>query len=156
MRRARAFRATALLAAVAAGAIIAVVALAGGTDDSRPTRDEYVAQVDALCAEYAAQLDHIPPPGDLSSPGAIVESLEQALPVLRAQATAIRALRPPRTDEARIERFFRLTDRSLAELQAALAAALERALYPMATALTRFGERRDEAKAQARELGFAC
>ena len=156
MSRARAFRATALLAAVTAGATIAVVALAGGPDDNRPTRAEYVAQVDALCAGYAAQLDRIPPPGDLSSPGAIVESLEQALPVLRAQATAIRALRPPRADEARLRRFFRLTDRSLAELQAALAAALERALYPMATALTRFGERRDEAKAQARELGFAC
>ena len=156
MRRARAFRATALLAAVAAGAIIAVVALAGGTDDSRPTRDEYVAQVDALCAEYAGQLDRIPPPGDLSSPGAIVESLEQALPILRAQATAIRALRPPRTDEARIGRFFRLTDRSLTELRAALDAALERALYPMATALTRFGKRRDEAKAVAKELGFRC
>jgi hypothetical protein len=35
-------------------------------------------------------------------------------------------------------------------------AALERALYPMATALTRFGERRNEAKAVARKIGFAC
>jgi len=156
MSRARALQWTALVTAVIAGAVIAVVALAGGADGDRPTRAEYVAQVDALCAEYAGQLDRIPPPGDLSSPGAIVESLEQALPILRAQATAIRALSPPRTDEARIGRFFRLTDRSLTELRAALDAALERALYPMATALTRFGKRRDEAKAVAKELGFRC
>ena len=68
----------------------------------------------------------------------------------------MRALRAPRVLEADLARFFRLTDRSLTELQAALDAALERALYPMATALTRFGERRNEAKAVARKIGFAC
>jgi hypothetical protein len=109
-----------------------------------------------VCAEYGVRLDRIPPPGDLSSPGAIVESLEQALPVLREQEEAVRALATPRALEADLARFFRLTDRSLAELQAALDAALERALYPMATALTRFGEVRNEAKAVARRIGFAC
>ena len=156
MGRRRAPWALALLAVVAVAAGITVVAARALGTEERPTRAEYLADVRAVCADYGEQLDRIPPPGDLSSPGAIVESLEQALPVLREQERAVRALRAPRVLEADLARFFRLTDRSLAELQAALDAALERALYPMATALTRFGERRNEAKAVARKIGFAC
>jgi len=147
-----------VVALVVVGAVAAtatVVAFGSGGDD-RPSHAAYVKDVNAICRDYGERLDRIPPPGDLSSPGAIVESLEQALPLLREQARTIRALQRPTGDEARVARFFRLTDSSLVALQAALDAALERALYPMATALTRFGERRDEAKSVARLLGFAC
>lgn len=146
----------AALAAVVAAAAVAVVVAASAFGSDEPSRDEYLAEVRAVCADYGVQLDRIPPPGDLSSPGAIVESLQQALPVLRRQEQAVQALEAPETLRADLARFFRLTDRSLAELQAALDAALERALYPMATALTRFGERRNEAKAVAHEIGFDC
>jgi hypothetical protein len=112
--------------------------------------------VEAICVEVNERLDRIPPPGDLSSPGAVVESLKQALPLLREQERDVRALSPPVSLRAALERFFRLTDRSLAELQAALDAALERELFPMATALTRFGEARDQAKLVGREIGFHC
>lgn len=156
MRRRRLEWGLALLAAGALAAAIAVVAAGALAEDEPPTRAEYLAEVTAVCAEYAERLDRIPPPGDLSSPGAIVESLEQALPLLREQEQAVRALAVPRALETDLARFFRLTDRSLVELQAALDAALERALYPMATALTRFGEVRNQAKAVARKLGFAC
>jgi hypothetical protein len=135
-----------------------VVVFAGGAfaRDDEPTRAEYLAEVHDVCAAYSERLDRIPPPGDLSSPGAIVESLEQALPVLREQERAVKALTVPPELEGDLGRFFALTDRSLAELQEALDAALDRALYPMATALTRFGEVRNEAKAVAREIGFDC
>ena len=146
----------ALVAAVAVAAGITVVAARALETDEPPTRDEYLADVQAVCTRYGEELDRIPPPGDLSSPGAIVESLEQALPVLREQERAVKALETPPALEADLARFFRLTDRSLAELQTALDEALERALYPMATALTRFDEVRNEAKAVARKIGFAC
>jgi hypothetical protein len=146
----------ALVAAVAVAAGITVVAARALETDEPPTRDEYLADVQAVCTRYGEELDRIPPPGDLSSPGAIVESLEQALPVLRAQERAVKALETPPALEADLARFFRLTDRSLVELQTALDEALERALYPMATALTRFDEVRNEAKAVARKIGFAC
>ena len=145
-----------LLAAVAlaaGGTVVAARALGG---EERPTRAEYLAEVRAVCADYGARLDRIPPPGDVSSPGAIVESLEQALPLLREQEEAVRRLAAPSSLETDLATFFRLTDRSLTELQAALDAALERALYPMATALTRFGEARNDAKAVAQRIGFAC
>ena len=146
----------ALVAAVAVAAGITVVAARALHTDEPPTRAEYLADVQAVCARYGEELDRIPPPGDLSSPGAVVESLEQALPVLREQERAVKALETPPALEADLARFFRLTDRSLVELQTALDEALERALYPMATALTRFDEVRNEAKAVARRIGFAC
>jgi hypothetical protein len=143
-----------VLALVAAGGT--VVAARAFTTDEGPTRSEYVARVDAICARYGARLDQVPPPGDLSSPGAIVESLQGALPILREQEEAIRALPAPRALDADLAELFRLTDRSLEELQNALDAALERALFPMATALTRFGDVRNEAKVISRRIGFHC
>jgi hypothetical protein len=144
----------ALAVAVAVtGAIVVVDATRGSGGPSVP---EYLASVEAICVEVNERLDRIPPPGDLSSPGAVVESLKQALPLLREQERDVRALSPPVSLRAALERFFRLTDRSLAELQAALDAALERELFPMATALTRFGEARDQAKLVGREIGFHC
>ena len=146
----------AVAVACAAGAGLTVVAAQALGGDDPPTRAEYLAGVHAVCADYGARLDRIPPPGDLSSPGAVVESLQQALPLLREQERAVQALTVPPALEADLARFFRLTNRSLAELQEALDAALDRALYPMATALTRFGEVRNEAKAVARRIGFTC
>jgi hypothetical protein len=145
-----------IVAVVVVGAGAVVVAGHALAGDDEPTRAEYLAEVHDVCARYNEELDRIPPPGDLSSPGAIVESLEQALPVLREQERAVKALVVPPELEADLQRFFALTDRSLAELQTALDAALERALFPMATALTRFGEVRNEAKAVARKIGFDC
>jgi hypothetical protein len=143
-----------LAAVVAGAAALVVVAATRGADE--PTRAEYLARAEAICKDYGERLDRIPPPGDLSSPGSIVESLEQALPLLREQEDAVRALVAPAALRARLDRFYALTDRSLDELQAALDAALERELYPMATALTRFGDVRNQAKRVAREIGFRC
>ncbi|MGL6280055.1 MAG: hypothetical protein ACRC50_10925 [Gaiella sp.] len=139
---------------------LAVVAGAGAvlvlSDTAEPTAAEYVANVNTICAEYAKRLDAIAPPGDLSSPGAVVESLQAAIPVLEDQAEALRDLPHPASLDDEIDELFRLTDRSLVELKTALNEALQRALYPMATALTRFGETRDEAKLISKRLGFHC
>jgi hypothetical protein len=140
---------------VAVGAVAAViVANVGGAEHPSPA--EYLAAVEVICAEYGAKLDEIPPPGDLSSPGSVVESLQQALPVLVEQEEKVRSLEAPASLRPRLERFFDLTDGSIAELRKALAAALERALYPMAVALTEFGEVRDRAKRVAGDIGFQC
>lgn len=154
MSRPRRFAATAvfvLIAAVTATVIVVVAETGGGA-----TQEEYVARVNAICVEYGKKLDAIPPPGDLSSPGAVVESLEQAIPLLLAQENEIRALEhPPELDDD-VTKLHRLTDESLDHLRDALRQALERALYPMATALTSFEEARDEAKVISRRLGFHC
>ena len=140
-----------LIAAVTAAVFVVVAETGGGA-----TQAEYVARVNAICVEYGKKLDAIPPPGDLSSPGSVVESLEQAIPVLEAQADEIRALKHPSSLDADIAELTRLTDASLVHLRDALSQAQQRALYPMATALTSFGEVRDEAKVVSGRLGFDC
>ena len=140
-----------LIAAITATVVVVVAETGGGA-----TREEYVARVNAVCVEYGKKLDAIPPPGDLSSPGSVVESLEQAIPVLEAQADEIRGLRHPSSLDDDIAELDRLTDASLVHLRDALSQAQERALYPMATALTSFGEVRDEAKVVSGRLGFDC
>jgi hypothetical protein len=137
-------------------AVAALVVVAATRGAYEPTRAEYLAAAEAICVEYGDRLDRIPPPTDVASPGAVVESLEQALPILREQEDRIRALAAPGELRSRLERFYRLTDRSLDALQEALDQALERAIYPMAVALTRFGDVRDQAKLLAREIGFDC
>lgn len=154
MSRPRRFATTAVfvLIAMATAAVVVVVAETGGG----ATQEEYVARVNAICVEYGKRLDAIPPPGDLSSPGAVVESLEQAIPVLEGQTDEIRRLKHPSNLDDDVDELSRLTDASLVHLRDALSQAQERALYPMATALTSFGEVRDEAKIVSRRLGFRC
>lgn len=146
------------LAVLCAGAAVlaALVVVEATRSAGEPSRAGYLAAVETICQRYDERLDRIPPPGDLSSPGSVVESLRQALPVLREQEREVRGLAAPVELRRQLARFFTFTDRSLAALGEALDAALERALYPMATALTRFGEQRDEAKRVAREIGFQC
>lgn len=154
MSRSRRFATTAvfvLIAALTATVVVVVAETGGGA-----TQEEYVARVDAICVEYGKRLDAIPPPGDLSSPGSVVESLEQAIPLLEAQADEIRGLKHPSKLDDDVDELNRLTDASLVHLRDALSQAQERALYPMATALTSFGEVRDDAKVVSRRLGFDC
>lgn len=154
MSRARRYGLSALLVLTAAGSAIVVVAAAGSGHET--TKEEYVAHVNQICAEYGARLDAVPPPGDLSSPGAVFESLQQALPLLEAQSREIQGLSHPARLDAEVDKLHSLTDRALAQLRRASHQASERALYPMAVALTRFGEIRDEAKVFSRRLGFHC
>ena len=155
MSRPRRF-ATAVVFVLIAAATAAVVVVAAETGGSATTQAEYVARVNAICLEYGKRLDAIPPPGDLSSPGSVVESLEQAIPLLQAQADEIRDLQHPSKIDEDVNELTKRTDESLDYLRDALAQAQERALYPMATALTSFGEARDEAKVVSRRLGFDC
>ena len=142
--------------AVAAG-IVAGTVVAFADDDSRElTRAEYLAQVAAVCETYGKQLDLIPPPTDPASPGAVFESIGQALPILRQQAKEIRALEPPRALRSRLNRFFDLTDRSILALERARDEAGKRALFPMVQAISAFEEVRDRAKQVGREIGFDC
>jgi hypothetical protein len=157
LRRAAAGRWTlpvAVALAFAATAAVVVVVAAQGRSDG-PTRTEYLAQVEPICNRYGRQLDEIPPP-DISAPGSVVDSVNAALPILLAEADAIRQVTAPKDLRGELERFFALTDESIAKLRKALAEANERALYPMAVALTDFGNARDKAQKIAKRIGFRC
>jgi hypothetical protein len=146
--------ATAVLAVAVLSAAVVVVVARGGEPSVTP--EAFLDEVHAVCTEYGERLDEIAPPVDLSSPGAVYESLGAALPLLREQAAAVRSLETPPSLRSDLEEFFVLTDRSLVELKDAYDAAGERALYPMAVSLSRFEKVRDDAKRVARQIGFDC
>jgi hypothetical protein len=150
------------LAALAAAALLvaagtAVVVFVGtGSSGNALTRVEYLARVEAICKTYGRRLDHIPPPTDPASPGAVFESINAALPILREQARRVRALDPPRELRRQLDPFFTLTARSLDSLDRARKHAHDRALFPMVQAISAFETDRNRAKRIAGSIGFKC
>lgn len=144
-------------ALVVAACIAAVVVLvATGSNEKEPTRADYLARVDAICEAYGKRLDKIPPPTDPASPGAVYDSINAALPVLREQTSRVRALKRPRELRQKLDPFFAWTDRSLDELATARQDAHDRRLFPMVQAISRFETDRNKAKRFARSVGFRC
>ncbi|MDX6397013.1 MAG: hypothetical protein QOJ43_421, partial [Gaiellaceae bacterium] len=147
-RASRRGRRRALILGIAAGVIVSAVA-AGvvlayrSTRDGPMTRAQYLAAANAICEEYAKRLDAIPPPNDPAAPGAVYESIGLALPVLRAQAAAVRALVPPRDLQPRVDRFFRLSSASFEHLARAGRQAGRRELFPMVQSLSAFERARE-------------
>jgi hypothetical protein len=147
--------AAAALAAAACTAAV-VVLVATGSSGKDPSRGEYLARVEVICQRYGERLDKIPPPTDPASPGAVYDSINAALPVLREQTTRVRALARPRELRQRLDPFFSWTDRSLDELAEARKDAHDRRLFPMVQAISRFETDRNKAKRIARSMGFKC
>jgi hypothetical protein len=139
---------------LAAGAAAGVVlAFRGGGGALTP--EEYLDRASAVCVSYARRMDSIAPP-DPTSAADVVASVGKALPILQAQADAVRRIRPPRELEARVHAFFVRTDRSLAALAAQLAAARRNDLPAMKA---RFGDWLDAsaaAQAASRRVGYRC
>lgn len=148
----------ATVAVLVAGGVATVLTLelGGSTGRRELTPSAYLARVAAVCDRYGRQLDRIAPPSDIAAYGEVASSVGRALPVLRQQTAAIRAIRPPAELRARVERFMALTDRSLVELQATLSAAQRRDLGAMGQGLIRFSLVRDQAKVLAAGIGFRC
>jgi hypothetical protein len=144
------------LGLVAAGAAAGIVLAFTGADGSRLTRDAYLRRANAICESYGRRLDKIPPPLDPASPGAVYESIGLALPLLREQSAKVRTLRPPRSLQQDVERFFTLTDRSLEHLREARRHAGLRELFPMVQSLAAFDRVRNDAKRVSRAIGFTC
>jgi hypothetical protein len=139
-----------LVAGVATGVVLG---FRGGSGSLTP--EEYLDRTSAVCLSYARQMDVIPPP-DPTSAAEVVASVGKALPILRAQADAVRRIHPPRELQARVRTFFERTDRSLAALAAQLAAARRHDLPAMKA---RFGDwlaASVAAQAASRKVGYRC
>ena len=114
-------------ALVAGGAAAAIVlAFNGSPAAAAPTKKQYFARVAAICRIYGPRLDKIPAPIDLSVPSELFESARKVLPVLRAETDAVRRLVPPRELRAKLARWIKLNDQSIAKLAATLPAAREK------------------------------
>ena len=139
-----------------AGAVAAALVFALPGKATGPTRAQYLARVSAVCEKYGRKLDRIPPPIDIASPGNVLATVRPALAILREQEARIRAIEPPRELRERVARFFVLTDRSIAALDAVRRAAANTDVAGIGIGLQRFGTATNAAKAAARQIGYSC
>jgi hypothetical protein len=148
------FLAIALVAAFGAAAALVMTTSSRGAKP--PARNVYLARARAICHEYGRKLDRIPPIQDPTLLGNVIEATDEALPVLREQAARIRALTPPVALRTRIARFFTLTDRSIATLQAVRDAAQKLDANDVSLELIRFGRQSAAAKRVGSGIGYRC
>jgi hypothetical protein len=102
-----------------------VIAGCGGDDNGDDgdgggeplTKEEFVAQVDAICQESDAELEALG--GDVESRAAAEELVRnEVVPVLQKQLDDIGALTPPEGDEAEIQAFLDAAQEGVEEVQA--------------------------------------
>ena len=141
------------LALVAGAAVGVALAFRGG--DAALTPEEYLDRASAVCVTYARQMDAIAPP-DPTSAKDVVASVSRALPILEAQAEAVRRLRAPRELEASVRAFFTRTDRSLAALTAQLAAAKQGDGPAMKARFAEWLAASADAQSASRRVGYRC
>jgi hypothetical protein len=136
---------------VAAGAVLA---FGTGSSSAAPTKSEYFARVAAICRYYGPKLDKIPPPYDVTIPALITRSVTKVEPLLRAEAAAMRRLKPPRELRAKVARWNQLNRQSIAHLGEALAAAKNVDLRGIQVAYVTFVVQGAKAQKLGHEIGF--
>lgn len=140
--------------AVSATIASVIVLVASGSSEAAPTKSEYFARVAAICRIYGPKLDKIPPPIDVTIPSEITESVKKVEPVLRAEAAAVRRLKPPRELRAQLERWAKLNDQSIAKLGVALRAAEKIDLRGIQVAYVEFVVTGAKAQKLGHAIGF--
>ena len=142
-------------AALAGGIAVAIVlAFGSGTSQAAPTKSEYLARVAAICRLYGPRLDKVQPPYDITIPALITRSVRRVEPLLRAEAEAVRRLRPPTELRAVIARWNELNRRSIAKLAVALRAAAKTDLRGIQVAYVEFVVTGAKAQKLGHLIGF--
>jgi hypothetical protein len=92
-------------AAIAAGALAAACGGSGGSD--RLTKEEYIKEADAICADANQQINALGEPQDLEQLAAMSE---QAVTIAQQQLAKLRALVPPEEIEEQVNRAYDLVE----------------------------------------------
>ena len=127
----------AAIALVAAGLASGVVLLFSGSSSAAPTRAQFLARVAAICQIYGHRLNAIVPP-DIAEPANVIAAVRKALPLVKAQERAVRALDRPSDLRAQLARWFQLHSRRIAKLEEAARAGRDLDLRALGVAYTAF------------------
>ena len=92
-------------AAIAAAALAAACGGSGGSD--RLTKEEYIQEADAICADANQQINALGEPQDLEQLAAMSE---QAVTIAEQQLAKLRALVPPEEIEEQVNRAYDLVE----------------------------------------------
>jgi hypothetical protein len=139
---------------IAAGVVAALVLLFTSNSAAAPSKAEYFAKVAAICRTYGPKLDRVPPPADLGIPSELAAAARKVQPVLKAEADAVRRLKPPRELRTKLVRWSRLNDKSIAKLDETLRAAREINLRGVQIAYVQFLVTGVKAQHLGRSIGF--
>ena len=142
--------------ALVAGLTAGLVLTTSSRGAKPPVRSVYLARARAICHDYSARLDRIPPIQDPTLLGTVLESTNAALPILREQADRIHALTAPVELRGQIDRFFALTERSLDTLDSVRDDAKNLDSNNVGIDLIRFGRQSAAAKQVGRRIGYRC
>jgi hypothetical protein len=137
------------------GAVAAGIGLGlSGNSGAAPTKADYFARVARICGVYGPKLDRIAPPTDVTIPGEVVTPLRRVIPLLRAETSEVRALRPPTELTARIHQWLALKALVIATLEQTLHAAEAPDIPATAVAYLRFLNQAQAASKAGRKIGF--
>jgi hypothetical protein len=103
---------------------------------------------------YGPRLDRIAPPPDVTIPGEVVTPLRRVIPLIRAETSAVRALRPPTKLAAPIKKWFALKALVIATLEQTLHAAEAPDIPATAVAYLRFLKQAQAASKAGAKIGF--
>lgn len=105
---------------VAGGVAAVIVLVVSDSSTAAPSRAEYFSRVAEICGYYGPRLSAIEPPSDFAVPGEVAEPIRRALPLVLAETSELRALRPPKELAEQVERWLTLQDRAIATLRRTL------------------------------------
>ncbi len=145
-----------IVLALVAGLTAGLVLTTTSRGAKPPARSVYLARARAICHEYSARLDRIPPIQDPTLLATVLDSTNAALPILHEQADRIHALTPPTRLRAQIEHFFALTEKSLTTLQSVHDDAKNLDSNNVGVDLIRFGKQSAAAKRIGHRIGYNC
>jgi hypothetical protein len=126
---------SALLVTVAA--VVVVFVFGSGKPHAALTKSQYFARVAAICRQYGPRLDAIPP-ADIAEPADVIDAVTRALPLVKAQVHAVRVLKAPVELRPQLKRWFKLHDRRIGELEAAVRAGRRQDLRALSIAYFKF------------------
>ncbi len=98
------------LAAIAAAAVAVAGCSGGGGGDDRLSKDEFIAQADAICKEANEKLDALGEPASFEE---VASLAGDAIAIQEDAIAQLRALEPPAEDEATLNEAYALLDRQV-------------------------------------------
>jgi hypothetical protein len=112
-----------LIAALVAASIPFSLAACGGDDDEGPSKDDYIAEVDKVCARSDAETTRLAEeafedPQD-PQPDEAQAFLEKGLPVVKQAVEDIEEVEKPKDDEEKLEEWIAATEAGVTTLEEA-------------------------------------
>jgi hypothetical protein len=120
-------------------------------EDNRLSRDEYVREADAICAEYDKRLSTL---GDAKSLEQLAANAERALPIAEEGVGKLRELEPPEELAPRVNEWLERNDENVEKIEELQDAAREGDETRVQTIAADAADNEREADRLARRIGL--